>query len=155
MKELLDYREKMIARLKQTAEEFCHLCAQVPDAYAPLAEGEWNVHQIASHVHNTNQEVYELRARRTVEEDRPTFQNYDGDAWMAESYDSKKPLRLMLDSFYAQVSSFADWLKTLPVAAWSRESQHETLGSGFTTQLWVERGLAHIEEHLDSVRKAV
>jgi hypothetical protein len=27
------------------------------------------------------------------------------------------------------------------------------LGSGFTLQTWVERGLAHIEEHAEMVRK--
>lgn len=154
MKELLEYRQKMIERLKQATEEFCLICGQVQDAYAPLAEGEWNVHQIASHVTHVHLEVYSWRARRTVDEDNPIFQNYDGEAWMAESYDEKEPLGPMLDSFHAQVNSFTDWLQALSSEAWSRESQHETLGPGFTTQLWVERALAHIEEHLDSVRKA-
>ncbi len=153
MKELLEYRQKMIERLKQATEEFCLICGQVQDAYAPLSTGEWNVHQIASHVTHVHSEVYSWRARRTVEEDNPIFQNYDEKVWMAESYDDKEPLGPMLDSFNAQVSSFADWLQALPSEAWSRESQHETLGSGFTAQLWVERALAHIEEHLDTVRK--
>ncbi|SRR6266508_3727248 len=153
MKELLEYREKMIERLKQAADEFCIACKQVPDAYATLPGSEWNVHQIASHLHNAHGQVHDLRARRTVAEDNPIFQNYDAEAWMAKHYDDRKPLDSILDGFNAQVSSFVEWLQLLPVEAWSRESQHETLGSGFTTQIWVERALAHIEEHLDTVRK--
>ena len=44
-------------------------------------------------------------------------------------------------------------LRALPAEAWSRESRHATMGSGFTLQTWVERGLAHIEEHVETVRK--
>jgi len=32
-------------------------------------------------------------------------------------------------------------------------SRHTTLGSGLTLQSWVEKDLAHIEEHLETVRK--
>ena len=45
-------------------------------------------------------------------------------------------------------------LTGLPRGAWSRESRHAELGGGLTLQLWVERGLAHIEEHLKTVKQA-
>jgi hypothetical protein len=43
-------------------------------------------------------------------------------------------------------------LGRLPAEAWSRESRHATFGGGFTLQTWVERDLAHIEEHLKVVQ---
>jgi len=44
-------------------------------------------------------------------------------------------------------------LRQLPTEAWSRVSCHEKLGENLTLQLWVERALAHVEEHLETVRK--
>ncbi len=40
-----------------------------------------------------------------------------------------------------------------PQEVWSREGRHEALGGGLTLQLWVERSLAHIEEHLAAVKQ--
>jgi t-SNARE complex subunit (syntaxin) len=73
---------------------------------------------------------------------------------MSTHYDRAEPLAKILDEFTASVNELVQFLEPLSGEAWSRESRHETLGGGFTTQVWVERGLAHIEEHLASVRKA-
>jgi hypothetical protein len=97
--------------------------------------------------------VYGLRARRTALEDNPEFQNFDGDAYMAGHYDGNEPLDVMLNGLVESVESLAENLRSLPTEAWSRESRHATLGSGFTLQTWVERNLAHIQEHLETVRK--
>jgi hypothetical protein len=72
-----------------------------------------------------------------------------------EQYDADEPLPQLLDGFAANVETLAAILKGLPAEAWSRESRHSTLGSGFTLQTWVERNLAHIEEHLQTVKKGI
>jgi hypothetical protein len=154
MSELMEYRQKLIERLKQMADEFSTACQEIEDAYTSVPESDWNVHQIATHVVNVQLQVYGARARRSVEEDDPIFQNFDADAWMSEHYDRSKSINQMLEGFNEQMSAFVSWLQELPLEAWTRESRHETLGSGFTTQTWVERGLAHIEEHLATVKKA-
>jgi hypothetical protein len=51
------------------------------------------------------------------------------------------------------VEGLCESLSGLPLEAWSRESTHEALGGGLTLQLWVERSLAHIEEHLQTVNQ--
>ena len=71
---------------------------------------------------------------------------------MAEHYDSREPLGALLDGFVASVEGLAQLRRSLPAAAWARESSHATNGSGFTLQTWVERDLSHIEEHLATVR---
>jgi hypothetical protein len=154
MKELDEYRANLIERLGSAAGEFCDACLTVQDPFAPLEDG-WNVHQIAVHTRDVNLLVYGLRARRTAEEDDPEFQNFDGDAYMMEHYDADEPLPQLLDGFAANVETLAAILKDLPAEAWSRESRHSTLGSGFTLQTWVERNLAHIEEHLQTVKKGI
>lgn len=153
MKELMEYRANLIERLVVSAREFREACLAVNNPSAPLDDG-WNVHQIAAHTRDVHVLVYGLRARRTVEEDNPEFQNFDGDAYMAEHYNANEPLRDLLDGFVSNVENVAEMLRKLPVEAWSRESRHVTYGGGFTTQTWIERDLAHIEEHLNTVRKA-
>jgi DinB superfamily len=152
MKELDEYRANLIGRLVSAAGEFCEACLAVQDPFARLEDG-WNVHQIAVHTRDVNLQVYGLRARRTAEEENPEFQNFDGDAYMAEHYNAGEPLQELLDGFAANVGALAGLLKNLPAEAWSRQSRHTTLGGGFTLQTWVERNLAHIEEHLQTVKK--
>ncbi|MDX1378120.1 MAG: DinB family protein [Anaerolineales bacterium] len=152
MKELLEYRTHLIDRLASTANEFSDTCQAVKDVHAPLDENEWSVHQIAAHTRDVNELVYGLRARRTALEDNPEFQNFDGDAHMRERYDRNEPLNEILDGFAKNVEALCEFLKSLPVGAWSRESRHVTFGNGFTLQTWVERDLTHIEEHLEEIK---
>jgi hypothetical protein len=153
MKELNEYRTHLIERLVSAAKEFRGACFAIPDPTIPLDEGGWNVHQIATHTRDVHTLVYRFRAQRTAQEDNPEFQNFDGNAYMAENYDANEPLKAILDEFVASVQSLAMILGRFPVEAWSRESRHTTFGGGFTLQTWIERDLAHIEEHLDTVKK--
>ena len=73
---------------------------------------------------------------------------------MAENYDATESLGGLLNGFVESVEALIELLRALPVEAWSRESRHATLGSGFTLQTWVERDLAHIQEHLESVKNS-
>jgi hypothetical protein len=152
MKELLDYREKLTTNLLEAAMKFRTECLAAQDPFAPLAEGNWNTHQVAAHTRDVHSLVYGLRARRTATEANPEFPIFDGDAHAAEHYNAGEPLPELLDGFVSNVEALVALLRSLPADAWARESSHEKLGSGFTLQTWVERDLAHIEEHLVTVR---
>ena len=152
MKELKEYRTRLINRLEESANLFREICLAAKDPYVPL-EGGWNVHQVAVHTRDVDKLVYGLRARRTAVEDNPEFPNFDGDAHMADHYDKNEQLRTLLDGFVGNVEALAALLRELPPEAWSRESRHAKMGSGFTLQTWVERNLAHIEEHIETVNK--
>jgi hypothetical protein len=153
MKDLKEYRANLIERLVSSAREFREACLAVSDPFEPLGEEGWITHQIAVHTRDVNELVYGMRARRTAEEDDPEFQNFDGDAYMAEHYTPDEPLKELLDGFVANVEALAAMLRELPVEAWSRTSRHTTFGSGFTLQTWVERNLAHIQEHLTTIQQ--
>ena len=155
MKELKDYRKSLIEKLVNTAKEFRDASLAMKDSFEPLEEGGWNVHQVAVHTRDVDQLVYGLRARRTVDEDNPEFQNFDGEAYMAEHYNANESLSDMLDGFVENIESLAETLRSLPDEAWARKSRHATLGSGFTLQTWVERGLGHIQEHVETLSKGI
>jgi hypothetical protein len=151
LKELLEYRKSLIDRLVTVANEFRSECLGVQDQLAPI-EGGWNTHQIAVHTRDIDHLVYGARARKTAAEDNPEFPNFNGEAYMAEHYSASEPLKEITDGLVEHVEDLARMLRDLPTQAWSRESRHATLGHGLTLQTWVERDLAHIREHLQTVK---
>lgn len=153
MKELLEYRDRLIARLGTASEEFCAACGGLDDPLAVPPAGGWNAHQLAAHTRDVQQVVYGMRIRRTLEEEDPQFENFDAEEWNKGHYRADEPLESILHELREAVGGCADMLRELPAANWSRTSGHVVYGSGFTLQTWVERALAHIEEHLASVRQ--
>ena len=154
MNQLLEYRSKLIDHLVSTGEEFRRSCLGIDEPFKATEEDGWNMHQLATHARDVQRMVYGMRIRRTVDEDNPEFQSFDADDWMAEHYEPDEPLASVLDELSASITETVSMLRELPPEAWSRESSHEVYGEGFTLQTWVERGLAHIEEHLQTVQKA-
>ncbi len=154
MKQLEEYRGKLLNRLEKAAEEFRAACLSARDPYAEVEPGGWSVHQLAAHTRDVDQLVYGARVRRTLAEDDPQFENFDGDAYMATHYNRAEALPQLLDGLVGSVRSLVKLLRDMPASGWSRLSSHETQGRGLTLQSWVERELQHIEEHLATVRKA-
>ncbi len=150
-KEVLRYRERLLAGIVSAADGFCAACRAVADPH-DTQPGGWTVHQLAAHTRDVHLQVYGMRMRRTLAEDEPVFPNFDAEAWMAEHYDAAEPLDAILNQFKADVDDLAAVFSTLPPEAWSRLSRHETQGER-TLQIWAERALAHIREHWDTVTK--
>ena len=153
MKELAEYRHNLIKRLEDTAREFRDECLKVTDPKAPLETDGWTLHQLAVHTRDVDELVYGVRARRTAVEENPEFPNFDGEAYMAAHHNSSESLEQVVNRLVESVQALVEWLKALPTESWSRVSRHTTLGSGLTLQTWVEKDLAHMEEHLETVKK--
>ncbi len=154
MKELTEYRQKLLDRFAAAAAEFREACLAVKRPFDPLEPGGWSLHQVAVHARDIDKLVYGLRARRTLSEDNPNFPNFDGEAYMAEHYNAQESLGELLDGLVKNIQGLVTELRSIPVEGWSRVSVHETQGDGLTLQTWVERGLDHLEEHLATVKKA-
>jgi hypothetical protein len=149
--ELTEYRARLLEKILQSAEAFCAACQKIKDPNKPV-DGGWNIHQIAAHVRDVDAQVYGLRIRRTLAEDHPTFPNFDADAWVASQYQAGEPLEKILGELDGSLHELVSWLKSQPATAWSRVGRHEINGE-YALQTWVERSLAHIEEHLQTVNK--
>lgn len=154
MTELGEYRSKLMDRMTAAVREFREACLAVEDPYGPLEKGDWNVHQIAVHTRDVDGLVYGPRVRRTLVEQNPVFANFDGDVYLAEHYSSKESLPDLLNGLVKNVDDLVKVLREMPPEGWSRTSRHETQGDGLTLQVWVERDLEHILEHLETVKQA-
>jgi hypothetical protein len=73
---------------------------------------------------------------------------------MTAIYDKDEPLSKIVSDFLENIQDLCKTLQAVPREAWSRESRHETMGGELTLQLWAERNLAHIEEHLLTLKNA-
>ncbi len=153
MKELLEYRIFLVARIAQAAKEFCEACLLLDPSVK--VSGEWTAHQVAFHIYEINRLVYDARVRQTLHEENPLFENFDPEEWMAAHYTGNENLEKMLSEFSANINDLCKVLSSLPNEAWSRLSRHKILGDELTLQLWAEYGLAHIEEHLVEIRRGV
>lgn len=151
MEQLLEYRQRLLDRYEEVTRQFCEAAQAAAGQTVPKEAAGWNVHQIAAHTRDVEKMVYGLRVRRTLEEENPLFENFDGDAYMAKHYRADEPLASILTELADTVRTNIARLRTLPSEAWARPSRHETYGGGFTLQTWVERGLAHIEEHWKAI----
>ena len=151
MEQLLEYRSHLLDRFEEATRQFREAVEIATQPNVPKEADGWSVHQLAAHTRDVEKMVYGLRVRRTLEEDDPLFENFDGDAYMAAHYNPEEPLASILDELADSVRANVARLRALPPDAWTRPSRHETYGAGFTAQTWVERALAHVEEHLRSV----
>jgi uncharacterized protein Yka (UPF0111/DUF47 family) len=152
MKELLEYREKLIARLSEATKEFCEVCESFTNPFEKV-DGDWNVHQIASHTRDVEHLIYGERVHKTLNEENPHFKSFNADTWMAEHYNKDEPLNKILIDFDSNVTELCTLLKNMKQEDWSRLSNHESGGNELTLQIWVERSLAHIEEHLKALKR--
>lgn len=149
---VVSYRVRLLEQLGADAQAFCAACRAVKDPFKATGENDWNVYKIARHVRDVDAQSYGMRARRTLAEEYPAFPKFDANLWMAEHDDSDEPLEKVLADFEQSIHELVGLLTPQPDRAWSRLGRHEIQGDR-TLQIWVERDLEHIREHLETVRK--
>jgi hypothetical protein len=152
MEELWEYRQRFLDRLAAVPDELRAALVAIADPRAPLEEGGWNSHQVIVHMRDVNAQVYPPRLHRILDEENPTFENFDGESWMAAHYDPHEPLEAILAEFTRQCAEVTGRLRSLSAEAWNRPGTHPSYGT-HPLQWWAERMLAHIEEHLMQMRR--
>src|SRR5665648_136212 len=114
MEELLEYRQRIINKIATAPESIESAILRITDHTLPLEAGGWNIHQVIAHMRDVNQHVYLPRLHRIIDEENPMFENFDGDAWMAEHYQPLEPIGILSSEFNEQCNLTADWLNSLP-----------------------------------------
>ena len=121
MKELIEYREKLIARIEEAAQEFRAACESFGDPFTKV-DGEWTVHQIASHTRDVDKMVYGERIRRTLNEVNPEFKSFDADSWMTANYDKDEPLSKIVSDFLENIQDLCKPFRAEQLSAAVREA---------------------------------
>ncbi len=111
---------------------------------------EWSALEVCCHLRDYAREEG-VRVRRLVEEDNPTLEAYDQEAWARErNYRGDDPgrARTALRAFWG---GLAYQLEGLTDAQWERAGTHPERGA-VTVRSRAEQEVAHAQAHLEQLR---
>lgn len=113
--------------------------------------GEWSVRQIVHHVAD-GEIVRAARLFRLLVEDEPVIDGIDEGAYLRALH-YERGIDASVAMFHAVRESLAALLEELSAEEWRRVGRHSEFDS-FGVEVVVERGVAHVVEHVDQIRRA-
>ncbi|HEX7974293.1 MAG TPA: DinB family protein [Anaerolineales bacterium] len=154
MDPLDEYRQILLARYAAVGDELDQSLAQIPAKaqHTPLDWTGWSVHQIIAHLRDSEAQAYWPRLERTLNENMPVLDRFDGTTWMQEHYRPDEPTSAILADYRALREKELARLSSLQPGAWCRQARHP--GWGVRTLQWlVEHSLAYTEMHLKQIKR--
>lgn len=117
----------------------------------------WSICEILNHLTDVEKLNVGLRVRRMLEENLPSFDDYDpGVRYEQGAYSNDDGLRA-LESFCETRASSLEWLESSTPEDWTRRGRHPDLGEVAIQQvlsLWSFHDLSHIRQ-IAEILKAV
>lgn len=149
MEELYDYRERLLERYRAIPDEFESRLARLSTAagYQPQEPGGLKLRQVMAHVRDVEAESFLPRLERILSEETPLLSNINESGWMEARYRAGESLEDIFAEFRDLRSRELGRLRNMSQQDWNRPGRHPVWGLR-TLQWWVERSLAHNEEHL-------
>lgn len=107
--------------------------------------GQWSAHQHLFHLVAVETEIFQHRIRGMLQEDRPSFPDWNENDHIREEYDPSKDLQGLAQRVMAEREKTVELLKPLTAEQWLRTGHWP---SGEVDVAWAaERALAHALEH--------
>ena len=131
--------------------------AEVPDRLAvaaraaadrPVPSGEWTPAEVVRHLIAVEEEVWYVRLRQLVTEDRPRWPWAEPDRWLGAPNASLDDL---LAIYAGDRGATIEILDALGEAGWARTGEHATYGVLDVAGL-MDRAIDHDDEHIASFR---
>jgi uncharacterized damage-inducible protein DinB len=129
---------RLIANLKSLPNELEDLVEGLSDEelrWRPIPN-KWSIAEILAHLRDVEREAFQVRLRRTIGEDTPTFELWDQDSAAADRDYLAQSGRAALAEFKALRAETVASLESVPVEKWERVGVHP------------ERGPATLEEQV-------
>ena len=158
MQELWAYRERLLGRHAEQVLELRRALETFPAKRLtePAPDGGWSAHRLVAHVRDVEIQAYIPRVHRLLAEVDPLLADFEAEAFTAEHYDPAEPVGQMVDDIDRARRGLRAELPIDKAQAWSRTGRHPALGVR-SVQAWVERAVAHFDEHLrqlDALRRS-
>ena len=129
---------RLISNLKSLPHELADLVDGMSDdelRWRPIPN-KWSITEILAHLRDVEREAFQVRLRRTLTEESPTFDLWDQDGAAHERNYIAESAREALAAFTAARDETVRALEAVPVEMWSRVGVHP------------ERGPATVEEQV-------
>jgi hypothetical protein len=143
----------LIARFREGSVALTNALADTGDGELEARETprDWSVREIVHHLADT-EVMRASRLFRLLAEDEPTAEGYDEVAF-ARRLHYERDVDASVATFLAVRESLAALLEHLSEEEWGRFGKHAELGT-YDVSMAVERGVAHVAEHVDQIRRA-
>lgn len=155
--QLFQYRESLVARLKQQPAEFNVLLETVPAEEwhtRRVADGT-TFHQLLTHARDVEILAFWPRVQRILAEDEPHLEAFPFHRWSLENTYHPEELPLNIISTFTRNRAEAVALfQTLTPEQWSRTGFHPPSGPR-TLLWWAERMYNHARNHLLEIQAAL
>lgn len=113
----------------------------------------WNVVEIVCHLRDF-EEIFFMRARRIVEEERPLLEPFDHEQMAIERHYSQEDLHAAFEAYAARRAAFLDWLKARDEADWQRVGVHPEAGEYTLLEQAMQVPL-HDVDHLEQIARVL
>jgi DinB superfamily len=149
---LTGYRRDLLRQYLEQVETFRRILQgwSEDEEHRPIQPGEWSPHQVAWHVRAVEMQAYLPRVEILLAEEHPRLADFDGESWMERHYGREERGTQIVDDLHAARTAMAARLQDAPDAVWSRIGEHTFWGAR-TLMWWVERSMAHVDEHIQQL----
>lgn len=123
---------QLVDRLEASADELANALAQIPADQIALSpkDGEWSLHQVMSHVRDTEAQVFAYRVGLILNSDTaPAVKNFDQEEWTRDHYSADEPLKNMVAEFRAARRKLVKLLRGTKDSDWKRYAVHSLYGN--------------------------
>jgi hypothetical protein len=116
----------------------------------PYRTGGWTVRQVVHHLADSHMHAY-LRMKLVVWENHPVLNAYNQDDWATTRDVQNLPVEPSLQILTGLHRRWAEFLESLPAAAWQRTAHHPERGTVNLTSLLHTYG-EHGDRHVRQIR---
>ncbi len=147
-------RAQLIDRLESSGQDYLWYLEQLSEGeiHSPPAPGEWTVHQIAAHMRDTERLVFLLRIDRMLNQEHPSVENFDQEAWHREHYLAGEPLRKIKSEFRTARRKVVQLLRSASKKDWDNWAVHPEYGK-ISLDWLLEHDYLHTLEHLAQIAR--
>jgi len=151
-------RDEIVGLIRATPDLIANICRGLSDEQLRRrpAESEWSLLELACHLRDSAIEEG-MRARRMVEEDNPTLDPYDEQAWAVERHYQESNPENVMTALRAYWTGYAYQLERFSEAEWERPGFHPEDGP-VSVCIRAELEVKHTEAHvaqMQATRQAV
>jgi len=125
------------------------------DAVWKPAPNRFSIAEVLEHLSHTEGHCFRARIERMVEEDNPTLEPYDPEAWFAAGQYTGRDPEDSFDHFETQRELNLEYLRGLPASAAVRTGTHAAIGPMTVShQLneWAFHDIGHIKQIAEIIR---
>lgn len=140
---------ELIDRLEATGQELARALGGVSERalHAKPEDGGWTLHQQICHLRDCETQIFLVRARLILKQDRPAVENFDQDAYMRKHYVASQPLPSILAEFRNARRQLVRLLRATTDKDWTRTAVHPEYGV-ISLEWQMLHNYAHTLDHL-------